>query len=165
VQLIDATEIKSPLRKNLGLKNCETSEADREQILKLLMDFEETPQSKIFPNNEFGYWSVKVYQPQRDEQGNIILKKGVPVIDKKSKDTEIIPFRYEGGIEGFFQNEILPYSPDAILDKSSIETGYELSFTKYFYKPKELRSLSEISSDIRAIEERTDGLLNEILGK
>jgi type I restriction enzyme M protein len=165
VQLIDATEIKSPLRKNLGDKNCETSEADREQIIKLLMDFEETPQSKIFPNNEFGYWSVKVYQPQRDEQGNIVRKKGVPVIDKKSKDTEIIPFRYEGGIEGFFQNEILPYSPDAILDKSSIETGYELSFTKYFYKPKELRSLSEISSDIRAIEERTDGLLNEILGK
>ena len=165
VQLIDATEIKSPLRKNLGMKNCETSEADREQIIKLLKDFEETPQSKIFPNNEFGYWSVKVYQPQRDEQGNIICKKGVPVIDKKSKDTEIIPFRYEGGIEGFFQNEILPYSPDAILDRSSIETGYELSFTKYFYKPKELRSLNEISSDIRAIEERTDGLLNEILGK
>jgi len=165
VQLIDATEIKSPLRKNLGDKNCETSEADREKILKLLMDFEETPQSKIFPNNEFGYWSVKVYQPQRDEKGNIIRKKGVPVIDKKSKDTEIIPFRYEGGIEGFFQNEILPYSPDAILDKGSIETGYELSFTKYFYKPKELRSLSEISNDIRAIEERTDGLLNEILGK
>ena len=165
VQLIDATEIKSPLRKNLGMKNCETSETDREQIIKLLKDFEETPQSKIFPNNEFGYWSVKVYQPQRDEQGNIICKKGVPVIDKKSKDTEIIPFRYEGGIEGFFQNEILPYAPDAILDKSSIETGYELSFTKYFYKPKELRSLSEISSDIRAIEERTDGLLNEIIGK
>lgn len=163
VQLIDATEIKSSLRKNLGDKNCETSEADREQILKLLMDFEETPQSKIFPNNEFGYWSVKVYQPQRDEQGNIIYKKGVPVIDKKSKDTEIIPFRYEGGVDGFFQNEILPYSPDAILDKSSIETGYELSFTKYFYKPKELRSLSEISSDIRAIEERTDGLLDEII--
>ena len=166
VQLIDATEIKSPLRKNLGDKNCETNEADRAQIMKLLLDFEETPQSKIFPNNEFGYWSVKVYQPQRDEQGNIVRdKKGNPVIDKKSKDTEIIPFRYEGGIEGFFQNEILPYSPDAILDNKSIETGYELSFTKYFYKPKELRSLNEISSDIRSIEERTDGLLNEILGK
>lgn len=165
VQLIDATEIKSPLRKNLGEKNCETTEENRAQIMKLLMDFKETPQSKIFPNNEFGYWSVKVYQPQRDEQGNIIRKKGVPVIDKKSKDTEIIPFRYEGGIEGFFQNEILPYSPDAILDESSVETGYELSFTKYFYKPKQLRTIAEISRDIRDIEERTDGLLDEILGK
>lgn len=166
VQLIDATEIKTPLRKNLGEKNCETTEEDRAKILQLLMDFKETPQSKIFPNNEFGYWSVKVYQPQRDEQGNIVHdKKGKPVIDKKSKDTEIIPFRYEGGIEGFFQNEILPYTPDAILDDKSIETGYELSFTKYFYKPKQLRSIEEISSDIRAIEERTDGLLDEILGR
>ena len=165
VQLIDATEIKSPLRKNLGEKNCETSEADRQQIMKLLMDFEETPQSKIFPNDEFGYWSVKVYQPQRDEQGSIIYKKGVPVIDKKSKDVEIIPFRYPGGIDGFVQNEILPYAPDAIIDRNSIETGYELSFTKYFYKPKQLRSIEEISADIRGIEERTDGLLDEILGK
>ena len=107
---------------------------------------------------------MKVYQPQRDEQGNIILKKGKPVIDKKSKDTEIIPFSYEGGIDGFVQNEILPYSPDSIIDKSSIETGYELSFTKYFYNPKQLRSIEEISQDIRGIEERTDGLLNEILG-
>jgi type I restriction enzyme M protein len=164
VQLIDATDIKSPLRKNLGDKNCETTEEDRSKILKLLMDFKETPQSKIFPNNEFGYWSVNVYQPQRDEQGNIILKKGKPVIDKKSKDTEIIPFRYEGGVEGFFQKEILPYSPDAILDRSSIEIGYELSFTKYFYKPKQLRSIEEICQDIRGIEERTDGLLDEILG-
>ena len=165
VQLIDATEIKSPLRKNLGEKNCETTEEDRKKIMQLLMNFEETPQSKIFPNDEFGYWSVNVYQPQRDEEGNIVLdKKGKPVIDKKSKDTEIIPFRYEGGIKGFFQNEILPYAPDAILDTKSIQTGYELSFTKYFYKPKELRTLSEISSDIRAIEERTDGLLDEILG-
>lgn len=164
VQLIDATEIKTPLRKNLGKKNCETTEADRAKILKLLMDFKETPQSKIFPNNEFGYWSVKVYQPQRDEKGNIIRKKGVPVIDKQSKDTEIIPFRYEGGIEAFFKNEILPYSPDAILDESSIEIGYELSFTKYFYKPKQLRTIEEISTDIRDIERHTDGLLDEILG-
>ena len=93
------------------------------------------------------------------------MKKGEPVVDKKSKDVEIIPFRYEGGIEGFFENEIKPYSPDAIMDMKSVEKGYELSFTKYFYKPKQLRSIDEISGDIRAIEERTDGLLNEILGK
>ena len=164
--MIDATEIKSPLRKNLGEKNCETTEENRAQIMKLLMDFKETPQSKIFPNNEFGYWSVKVYQPQRDEQGNIIRdKKGKVVMDKKSKDTEIIPFRYPGGIDGFVENEILPYAPDSIIDKSSIETGYELSFTKYFYKPLELRSIEQIVTDIRGLEDRTDGLLDEILGK
>ena len=166
VQLIDATEIKTPLRKNLGEKNCETTEEGRKAILKLLMDFKETPQSKIFPNKEFGYWSVNVYQPQRDEQGNIVLdKKGKPVIDKKSKDTEIIPFRYEGGIDGFVKNEILPYAPDSWIDPKSIVSGYELSFTKYFYKPKELRTIEEISLDIRNIEQRTNGLLDEILGK
>lgn len=239
VQLIDATEIKSPLRKNLGEKNCETAENDRKAILKLLMDFKETPQSKIFPNNEFGYWSVKVCRPLRlkahisnpriaacindkkykdmqdwlsrlyEEIGDIdyldfhafieeakaATKKhgykwkkanaealqryftevspeaeivfdenGNPVPNKALEDSEIIPFRYENGIEGFLQNEILPYTSDAWIDQDSIQEGYELSFTKYFYKPKQLRSIAEISKDIRDIEERTDGMLNEILG-
>ena len=244
VQLIDATEIKTPLRKNLGEKNCETNEQDRAQIMKLLMDFKETPQSKIFPNDEFGYWSVKVCRPLRlkarisnhgiaicihdkkyvdkaseyqtwlsrlfDETNgqyyydyneflkvaqatakkhNIKWKKahadallnfftevcpeaeivlddnGNPIPDKALEDSEIIPFRYPGGIEGFLQNEILPYTSDAWIDQESIQTGYELSFTKYFYKPKELRTIAEISKDIRDIEQRTDGMLNEILGK
>ena len=165
VQLIDATEIKTPLRKNLGEKNCETAEDDRKAILKLLMDFKETPQSKIFSNDEFGYWSVKVLRPLRDENGNVVKdKKGKVTPDKKLTDTEIIPFRYEGGIDGFLQNEILPYTPDAWIDEKSIQTGYELSFTKYFYKPKELRTIEQISRDIRDIEERTNGMLNEILG-
>ena len=84
--------------------------------------------------------------------------------DKALEDSEIIPFRYPGGIEGLLQNEILPYTPDAWIDLESIQTGYELSFTKYFYKPKELRTIAEISKDIRDIEKRTDGMLNEILG-
>ena len=240
VQLIDATEIKSPLRKNLGEKNCETNEADRLQIVKLLTDFVETPQSKIFPNDEFGYWSVKVCRPLRlkffyDEEreaemcrkekdaavcceimtfvkeydnsvdydfnelrellcsavkkmkskpkkkhidllqkyytvacpdSNIVIDtNGSPVPDKALEDTEIIPLRYEGGIEGFFLNEILPYTPDAWIDTDSIQVGYELSFTKYFYKPKALRSVADITCDIRAIEERTNGMLDDILGK
>lgn len=238
VQLIDATEIKSPLRKNLGEKNCETTDADRQQIIKLLTDFVETPQSKIFPNNEFGYWSVKVCRPLRlrfdynEEREAEMCKKekdaaaccevmtfvkeynhsadynfnglqellkdavkamkskpkkkhldllqkyytavspdadivldsdGNQVADKALEDTEIIPLRYEGGIDGFFNNEILPYTPDAWIDKGSIQVGYELSFTKYFYKPKALRSLEDIRNDIRDIESRTDGMLDDIL--
>lgn len=240
VQLIDATEIKSPLRKNLGEKNCETTESDRQQIIKLLTDFKETPQSKIFPNNEFGYWSAKVCRPLRlrfdyneereaemcqkekdaavccevmafvkqydhsaDENFALLqdklksaiksmnskLKKkhidllqkyytvispdaeivydadGKPIQDKGLEDWEIIPFRYEGGIDGFLKNEILPYTADAWIDRKSIQVGYELSFTKYFYKPKALRSIEDITNDIRAIEARTDGMLDDILGK
>ena len=239
VQLIDATEIKTPLRKNLGEKNCETNESDRKQIIKLLTDFAETPQSKIFPNNEFGYWNVKVCRPLRlkaqitneriaycisekkykdfhdwlsrlfeelgtEEYSNyntfigkaknattkhnfkwkkanedallkyftttspdaeiVLDKDGNQIPDKTLEDTEIIPFRYEGGINGFLKNEILPYTPDAWIDEESIQVGYELSFTKYFYKPKTLRSIEEITNDIRNIEKRTLGLLDEILG-
>lgn len=239
VQLIDATEIKSPLRKNLGEKNCETTESDRQQIIKLLTDFKETPQSKIFPNNEFGYWSVKVCRPLRlrfdyneereaemcqkekdaatccelmsfvkqydhsaDNDFTLLQEKlktaiksmnskpkkkhidllqkyytviapdaeivydadGNPIQDKGLEDWEIIPFRYEGGIDGFLKNEILPYSADAWIDRKSIQVGYELSFTKYFYKPKALRSIEDIANDIRAIEARTDGILDDILG-
>ena len=240
VQLIDATEIKSPLRKNLGEKNCETTETDRAKIIKLLTDFKETPESKIFPNNEFGYWSVKVCRPLRlrfdyseereqemcnkEKDASIccelmtfvkqynhscdydfnklqeLLKSAIkkmnskakkkhidllqryytvscpeaeivldgnfnPIADKSLEDSEIIPFRYEGGIDGFLRCEILPYNPDAWIDYKSAQVGYELSFTKYFYKPKALRSIKDITHDIRSIEERTNGMLDDILGK
>ena len=162
VQLIDATEIKTPLRKNLGEKNCETNAADRAKILKLLMDFKETEQSKIFDNSEFGYWSVPLMKPVLDENGN-------PVKDKKGKvkykaarnETEQVPMNYPGGIEAFYENEVRPYTPDVIFGEPTI--GYELSFTKYFYKPVELRSLKDIKNDIMKLEKQTEGALAEIL--
>ena len=164
VQLIDATAIKTPLRKNLGHKNCETAEDDRKQILKLYMDFEENAQSKIFDNDEFGYWSVKVFRPQRDENGEVVKdKKGNPLPDKKLTDTEQIPFHYPGGIKGFYEKEILPYTPDAWIDEKSTLIGYELSFTKYFYKPARLREVSAIREDLRNIEKELKGKLDEIL--
>ena len=220
VQLIDATDIKTPLRKNLGKKNCEVSEEDRAEIMELLNHFEEGPKSKIFPNEEFGYWEVKVERPLRlrvnpeadlsslsakdlelckaamacvptstplDDwdayvkgMGKItktLLKKLRPLIttvdlkcapvkgeaDSSLSDTEQIPLRYEGGIEAFMQREVLPYAPDAYIDESKTQIGYELSFTKHFYRPSELRSVEEISADIRQIEQDTDGLLAQIL--
>lgn len=164
IQLIDATGLKSPLRKNLGEKNCEFTPEINGQILRAYMDFEETPISKIFDNSEFGYWEITVDRPKRDEQGIIVKnKRGKIEIDKTLRDKEQVPLTYEGGIEAFVRNEILPYSPDAIVDTDDYVIGYELSFTKYFYKPKQLRTLDEIRADIRAIEESTKGLLNQIL--
>lgn len=164
IQLIDATGLKSPLRKNLGEKNCEFTPEINEQILRAYMDFEETPISKIFDNSEFGYWEITVDRPKRDEQGVIIKnKRGKIEIDKTLRDKEQVPLTYEGGIEAFVRNEILPYTPDAIVNTDDYVIGYELSFTKYFYKPKQLRTLDEIRADIRAIEESTKGLLNQIL--
>ena len=141
VQLIDATSLKSPLRKNLGNKNCELTPEIREQIVDIFLKFEE------------------------NEYGEIITdKKGNPKADKDLRDTEQIPLNYSGGIEKFFKEEVLTYAPDAWIDSSKTQIGYEISFTKYFYKPVELRSLYDIISDIKALEAETDGLLSEIIG-
>ena len=165
VQLIDATSFKKPLRKNLGEKNCEVTEEIRRQILDLYMAFEDADPkySKVFPNSEFGYWEVPVYTPQLDENGDpIVDKKGKPV--KPNTDKEQVPFSYEGGIAAFIENEVKPYAPHAYTVPGTEKIGYELSFTKYFYQPVQLRSLEEITADIRAIEAETDGLLGEIIG-
>lgn len=221
VQLIDATAIKTPLRKNLGEKNCETNEEDRRRILQLLLDFVETPESKIFPNEEFGYTEITVERPLRlrvlpvFDISNIglkatelercvkalrdvsedtplddwnkyaaalklpktLLNKIRPFIterdenavaiegeaDKLLTDVEQVPLLYPGGVEAFMRNEVLPYASDAYINEEKTVIGYELSFTKYFYKPVELRSLGEITADIRNFESVTGGLLNEIL--
>ena len=165
IQLIDATSLKSPLRKNLGKKNCEFTSEIRRQILDLYMAFEENEYSKIFDNNEFGYWKITVLRPTYNEDGtNQKDKKGKPVVNKELTDTEQIPFTYEGGIEAFFEKEVKPFAPDAWIDEKKTKIGYEISFTKYFYKPIQLRTLEEITADIRSLEEETDGLLAEIIG-
>ena len=152
VQLIDATKISAPLRKNLGNKNCEVGPEQRRAILKLLTDFEENEQSKIFDTREFGYWQITVVRPTPENP------------KKPLKDSEQVPLLYPGGIEGFMEKEVLPYTPDAKVDPKKTVIGYELSFTKYFYKPVELRSIEDITADILAVESATDGLLHEILG-
>jgi len=164
VQLIDATSIKTPLRKNLGEKSCKLSKSDRKLIMDSYLAFEENEYCKIFPNEEFGYWEVKVEQPLRDENNEIVTdKKGKPKMDTKLSDTEQIPLLYEGGIDAFLQKEVYPFTPDAHVDIDKAIVGYELSFTKYFYKPITLRPLVVIKNDIQYIENETDGLLKEII--
>jgi len=97
-------------------------------------------------------------KPRQDKKGN-----HVPV--KELTDTEQIPLDYPDGINAFIKTEVLPYTPDAWVDDTKTQIGYEISFTKHFYKPVQLRELSEIGADIRALEAETEGLLEEILGK
>ncbi len=166
IQLIDATAIKTPLRKNLGKKSCELSETDRQQILDTYVHMRENEYSKIFDNAEFGYWKVTVLQPVLNEQGEAVKdKKGALKVDKELTDTEQIPFTYDGGIDAFFAKEVKPFAPHAWIDAKKTQVGYELSFTKYFYKPVALRSLEDIVADIRALERASDGLLQDIVGK
>ena len=165
IQLIDATEMKSPLRKNLGSKNCEFTPEIRTEILRIFMSMEESPVSKIFANDEFLYWSVTVLRPKYDDAGNILRdKKGKPIADKDLTDTEIIPFTYPGGIEAFMRNEVRRFAPDAYMDESKTQTGCEISFTKYFYRSEGIRSMLEILSALRNLEEQGRAIMAGIEG-
>ena len=109
--------------------------------------------------------AIKKYFAQADEKAVIVRDKdGNMEYDPNLKDTEQVPLLYEGGMAAFFKKEIEPYVPDAIMDEANAVIGYELSFTKYFYKPVQLRPIEDIIADIRAIEESTDGLLASIIG-
>lgn len=223
IQLIDATAMKSPLRKNMGEKNCELTSELRDEIMRIFMAMEESSVSRVFDNREFGYWSITVERPLRlrvypdrtipadtfkkaEELEQVqkaicsvpagtptddwivfanatklkaaTLKKIRPFITEKDpmaqpidgepdtdlRDTEIIPFTYGGGIDAFMKNEVLPYASDAWVDEKKTQIGYELSFTKYFYQPVQLRSMEEIVADLKKLESETDGMLAEILG-
>ena len=84
--------------------------------------------------------------------------------DPDLRDTEQVPLLEEGGVEAFLTREVLPYTPDAWIDASATKTGYEISFTRHFYKPQPLRSLDDIRKDIVAVQKESEGLLTEIVG-
>jgi type I restriction enzyme M protein len=239
VQLIDATEWYSKRRKNLGKKNCDLTEADIQRITETFLDFEESPQSKIFDNEDFGYNKIVVERPLRlafqvtkervknfnavasvglkpiadllksqfgdklyldwngvrDRLEKLLKKQEIklkatdwkvirdgfterdeaaePVVlrrtkdevvyeaDAELKDTENVPLKED--IEDYMVREVLPHVPDAWVDEEKTQRGYEISFTKYFYKFKPLRSLEEIAADILALEKETDGVLKQII--
>ncbi len=111
---------------------------------------------------------IRQYLGKRVEDGEVAHTKPAEWSspaepDPQLRDSEQVPLRYEGGIEGFMKNEVLPYAPDAYVDESKTAIGYELSFTKYFYKPVELRTISDITADICGIEQRLNGKLADIL--
>lgn len=272
IQLINASNIKTSLRKNMGRKNCELSREDRKTILDLYLNFEENDYSKIFSNDEFGYYKVTVERPlkqavicnneniyeiekelnkiealtgkvnkkeleksfiknttsaikelekkeniiayinvlkemEKEDKyldftlfektfnknlkkynlkgtslnklistgllDNIIVKdenaaiqidsKGNIIPDPELRDTEIIPMTFDGGIDEFIKQEVLPYYEDAFIDESKTQIGYEINFTKYFYKAKELESVENIVARIKELEKQSEGMLANIL--
>ena len=222
IQLIDATAMKSPLRKNMGKKNCEFDDAIRREILRVFLEMEESEVSRVFPNDEFGFWNITVERPLRlrvfpnrtilatvlkdTERKTVekalekvtvetplddwdafvaavglkatIAKKIRPFITEKDaaaqpvageadadlRDTEIVPFLYDGGIDGFMEHEVRPYASDAYVNEEKTVKGYEISFTKYFYKPVQLREMSEILADLQKLEAETSGMMADIVG-
>ena len=164
IQLIDATEMKSTLRRNMGEKNCEFTPEIKKEIVRIYMSMEESCVSKIFTQGDFGYWKVYILLPQHDENGDLIRdKKGNLVPDKTKTFTVTVPFTYPGGISGYLKSEVSPYMPDAWVDSKKTQIGYEISFLKYFYKPVALRKKEEILSDLLSIDKETDGLLKNLI--
>lgn len=100
---------------------------------------------------------------QKDLAAEIVYKNGIIVVDTDLRDTENIPFTYDGGIDAFMKNEVLTYAPDAYIDEKKTQIGYEISFTKYFYKPVELRDMKDIIESLKVLEKEADGMIADIM--
>jgi len=162
VQLINAASFFKPMKKSLGSKRKEISEDQRNELIKTYTAFKESEHCKIFDNPFFGYTKVTVEQPTLDEDGNPIKdKKGKLKANSKKRDTERIPLTND--IEAYFNKEVKPHLPTAWMERSKDKVGYEINFTKYFYQYKPLRSLAEITKDLLALEDETDGLLKKLI--
>ena len=101
---------------------------------------------------------------EKDPDAEIVYKEGKIVVDPDLRETEVVPFTYAGGIDAFVRNEVLPYAPDACVDETKTQIGYEISFTKYFYKPVKLRPMEEILESLKALEREAGGMMAEIMG-
>lgn len=160
VQLINANQMYEKRRKSLGNKRNDIPKHYIDEITNIYADFKETDISKIFDNEEFGYSKIVVERPQKDENGNIIAKNGKPVADTSLRDTENVPLKED--IREYFKREVLPYAPDAWIDKTKTKIGYEIPFTRYFYKYVPPRPSEEIMSEILELEKSLNGSLGGI---
>lgn len=178
IQLIDGTSFFTKMRKSLGSKRNEISDADRDRLLQIYADFEDQREensdfSKVFTADNFAYWTITVERPLLDDEGNPVTdKRGKPKADSKKRDTENIPFTYadntdgdaarEATIKAYFETEILPHVSDAWIDTKKTKIGYEIPFTRHFYKYVPPRPLEEIDADLNKLTAEILELLREV---
>ena len=160
VQLINANGLFEKRRKALGNKRNDIPETAIGEITRIYGNFQETEISKIFNTEDFGYTKIVVERPLRDAEGNLLLKKGKTQADSALRDTENVPLTED--IEEYFAREVLPFAPDAWIDKAKSKVGYEIPFTRYFYKYEAPRPSAEIMAEILEIEKELDGALAEV---
>lgn len=161
VQLINASDFYNKMRKNLGSKRNELSKEHIDNITKIYGDFVENEYSKIFENEYFGYRKVTVLQPELNDDGTPKKnKKGEYIPNKELTDTENIPLQET--IEEYMNKEVIPFAKYAYIDESKTKIGYEISFTKYFYKYQEPRKTEDIMNEILELDKKLDGVLKEL---
>lgn len=173
VQLIDASHCFEPRRKSIGTKRNDITDACRELIVTAYGEFANGKvygdkngiycESKVFESVEFGYNKIVVERPQRDEAGNILLKRGKPVPDTSLRDTDNVPLVQD--IDAYFAREVLPYAPDAWIDHSKTKVGYEIPMTRYFYEYQAPEAVEDIVARITALEQDISAGLAELFHK
>ena len=160
IQLIDGTSFFKSMRKNLGDKGKEISKENRKEIMKEYLNFEENEISQIHENTFFGYTKVTVEQPLIEDGDIKTNKDGNPKPDTSKRDSERIPF--SENIDEYYKREVQPHISDSWMNRSKDKTGYEINFTKYFYKFTSLRSLEDISQDLKSLDEEIKKLSMDI---
>ncbi|MDU5107271.1 class I SAM-dependent DNA methyltransferase [Clostridium sp.] len=168
VQLIDASKMYEKRRKSIGSKKNEITEECRDIIVQAYGDFqnkeynlgEKTVESKIFDNIDFGYNKIVIESPTLDEYGNIVYKNKKVVPDSSKRDSENVPL--DEDIDAYFKREVLPYNPNAWIDKKKTKVGYEIQFTRYFYKYVAPQNSDEIKNEILEIEKDLNGALKDL---
>ena len=160
VQLINANGLYEKRRKALGNKRNDIPESAIAEITQIYGDFRETEISKIFNNDDFGYTKITVERPLRDENGELILKNGKKQPDTSLRDTENVPLTEN--IQDYFEREVLPFAPDAWIDEKKSKVGYEIPFTRYFYKYEAPQPSAEIMAEILELEKELEGSLQEV---
>lgn len=173
VQLIDASHCYETRRKSIGTKRNDITDRCRELIVKAYGSFENCAvygdksgiycESKIFETVEFGYNKIVVERPQRDENGEIVLKKGKPVGDASLRDTENVPLTQD--IDRYFEREVLPYAEDAWIEKKKTKAGYEIPMTRYFYEYKAPEKVEDIVARIHVLEADISASLEKLFAE
>jgi type I restriction enzyme M protein len=168
VQLIDASNFFQKMRKSLGSKRKELSPEHIEEITKIFGESKElskdgVPISKIFNNEDFGYRTITVERPERNEAGEVVLGtkgkgKGKPVPDANLRDSENVPLNED--VEEYFKREVLPHVSDAWIDHEKTKVGYEIPFNRHFYVFKPPRDLLQIDAELKVVT----GKILEMIG-
>ena len=164
VRLINGAGFYEKMRKGLGNKRNMISPENRAELVRLYSTYEPDENYMDLDNEDFGYRKIVIERPLLNEDGTpVIDRKGNRKADASLRDYEMVPLKED--IHEYFRREVLPFVPDAWIDESKTKIGYEIPFTRYFYKFTPLRDSSVIMEDIRALEERIQASLAEVFAE
>jgi type I restriction enzyme M protein len=161
IQMINAVGMFEKMTKSLGNKRNVVSDKQIDEITRIYGEYTEGEFCKIFDNDDFGYSRIVVERPLFENDKVVLDKKGKPKADAALRDSEDVPLKSD--IEEYIKQEVLPHVPDAWIDHTKTKIGYEINFSRYFYKYKPLRTLDDIRADILKLEQETDGMIKTIL--